>query len=210
MTPSLGGFLTPINPLVSAINLNGITQVSSFFTPTKRTELVNKITGRGLRIESRFTRCQHLVNPMLVSIELTFINESNEPITNIRIGNKNLPSGMMIHDFSPITILQPNMTLSSIIGINYNDSTQPANFNIEYTIGDENYAPSVQLKATIGEIIRAVQLPENMFTAEKDKLKGMNEHTTKIIFNGNKKELSEKIIEAANLGIVSNENDLIR
>ncbi|CAD6234241.1 GSCOCG00007677001-RA-CDS [Cotesia congregata] len=211
MTPSLGGFLTPINP-ISSINVivNGITQVSPFFTPTKRTELVNKITGRGLKIESRFTRCQHLVNPMLASVELAFINEGNQPITNIQIGNKNLPSGMMIHDFSPITILQPNVTLSSIIGINYNDSTQPANFNIEYTIGDKTHAPSVQLKPTIGEIIRAVQLPENMFIVEKDKLKGMNEHTAKLIFNGNKKELSQKIIEAANLAIVSNENDFMR
>ncbi|XP_057322015.1 AP-3 complex subunit beta-2 [Microplitis mediator] len=207
MTPSLGGFLTPINP---ATSINGITQVSAFFTPTRRSELVNKITGRGLKIESRFTRCQHLVNPVMVSVELTFINETSESITNIRVGNKNLSSGMLIHDFAPISVLQSNMTLSSIIGINYNDSTQPANFNIEYTIADETHAPLVQLKAPIGEIIRAVQLSDDMFNVEKDKLKGMNEHSTKINFSVNKKDLTQKIIEAGNFAIISNENNTTR
>ncbi|KAK0178208.1 hypothetical protein PV328_002181 [Microctonus aethiopoides] len=206
MTPSLGGFLTPINPTI----INGVMEVSSAFTPIRKVELINKISGRGMRVESRFTRCQHLISSTLVSVELTFFNGGNSTITNIHIGNKNLPSGMSIQDFSPIAVLKPNITISSTLGINYNDSTQSANFNIDFTINDETHVSPVNLKAPVGEIIRAVQLPENMFITEKEKLKGMNEHSTKIIFTGDKKELSQKIIEAANLAMISNENNFLR
>lgn len=84
MTPSLGGFLTPINLAMS----NGIQQVSASFSPLQKTEILNKVTGRGLRVESRFTRSPHLVSAAMVNLELTFTNEGNEQIKNIRTGNK--------------------------------------------------------------------------------------------------------------------------
>ena len=84
MTPSLGGFLTPINPIAS----NEIREVSASYIPLKKFELLNKINGHGLKVEYRFTRSQHLVSSVMVSIELSFINESKEPIKYIRIGNK--------------------------------------------------------------------------------------------------------------------------
>ncbi|XP_034943244.1 AP-3 complex subunit beta-2 [Chelonus insularis] len=206
MTPSLGGFLTPIN----VMNINGITEVSASFTPLKKTEHLNKISGRGLKVESRFTRCQHLVSAAFVNIELTFTNESTEIINNIRVGSKNLSGGMMIHDFSPISTIPLNATVSSTLGVNYNDSTQPAKFNIEFTINDETHSCPINLKAPVGEIIRAVQLSESMFTTEKDKLKGMNEHNTKLTFTGTKKELVQKVYEVANLALISNEEDSLR
>lgn len=89
MTPSLGGFLTPIisNSSIMAV-ADGIKEVSSSFTPVKKYELLNKVSGRGLKMEYRFTRSQHLVSSTLVNIELIFYNESNEIMQNIRVGNK--------------------------------------------------------------------------------------------------------------------------
>ncbi|KAF7997154.1 hypothetical protein HCN44_005431 [Aphidius gifuensis] len=206
MTPSLGGLLTPMN----IIPIDGIKEVTTSFIPIKKIELINKINGLGLCVESRFTRNQHLVNSSLVSIELNFINASNEPIKNIKIGNRNLSSGMSIHDFSPINILQPNMNITSILGINFNDSMQPANFNIDFTIGDKFNSICVNLKAPIGEIIRAIQLSDKMFICEKEKLKGMNEHCVKINFSGNNRDLVQKVFEAANLSVISNDNNITR
>lgn len=89
MTPSLGGFLTPIVSNSSMMTVSdGIKEVSSSFTPVKKYELLNKVSGRGLKLEYRFTRSQHLVSSTLVNIELTFYNENNENIQNIRVGNK--------------------------------------------------------------------------------------------------------------------------
>lgn len=84
MTPSLGGFLTPINPTVT----DNVREVSTSYVPLKKTSLLNSITGHGLKIEYRFTRSQHLVSSSLVSIELTFLNESNNVIKDIQTGNK--------------------------------------------------------------------------------------------------------------------------
>lgn len=89
MTPSLGGFLTPIMPSPAfATASDGIREVSTSFIPVKKYELLNKVSGRGLKLEYRFTRSQHLVSPALVNIELTFANEGTETIKDIRVGNK--------------------------------------------------------------------------------------------------------------------------
>ncbi|XP_015608069.1 AP-3 complex subunit beta-1 isoform X2 [Cephus cinctus] len=206
MTPSLGGFLTPINSTLS----NGVSEVSTSFIPTKKCELLNKISGKGLRVEYRFTRSQHLVSSHMVNIELTFTNEGSETIHDIQIGKKNLPSGMCLHDFMPIPTLQPSATLSSTLGVNFNDSTQPAPFDIDFTKSEEKHSCSVSIKVPIGEIIRSVMLPESMFLSEKEKLKGMNEHSTKLTCLGNRKQLSQKVFEAANLAVISSQDDVIR
>lgn len=84
MTPSLGGFLTPINSTI----IDSVREVLTSYVPLKKTILLNSIIGHSLKIEYRFTRSQHLVSSSLVSIELTFSNESNDVIKEIQIGNK--------------------------------------------------------------------------------------------------------------------------
>lgn len=117
---------------------------------------------------------------------------------------------MFIHDFTRIMTLDANATLSSTLGVNFNDSTQSANFNIDFTIRDEKYSCPVNIKPPIGEIIRSVVLPESMFSTEKSKLKGMNEHIAKISYSGNKNSLPQKVFEAANLARISNEDEIMR
>ncbi|XP_018400437.1 PREDICTED: AP-3 complex subunit beta-2 [Cyphomyrmex costatus] len=206
MTPSLGGFLTPINSTIT----DSVREVSTSYVPLKKTTLLNSIVGHGLKIEYRFTRSQHLVSSSLVSIELTFSNENNDVVKEIQIGNKNLQKGMFIYDFTQISSLDANATLASTLGINFNDSTQPANFNFDFTINDEKYSCPVSIKPPIGEIIRSVTLPESMFNVEKAKLKGMNEHIAKIPYSKNKNALPQKVFETANVARVSNEDEVIR
>jgi len=206
MTPSLGGFLTPINSTIT----DNVREVSTSYVPLQKTTLLNSIIGHGLKIEYRFTRSQHLVSSSLVNIELTFFNESNDVIKDIQIGNKNLQKGMFIHDFTEISSLDANATLSSTLGVNFNDSTQPANFNINFMINDEKYSCAVSIKPPIGEIIRSVTLPESMFNTEKAKLKGMNEHVAKIPYSGNKNAISQKVFETANVTRISNEDEVMR
>lgn len=117
---------------------------------------------------------------------------------------------MIVHDFTPITLIQANSNSLTTVGINFNDSTQPATFNIDFMKNDEILSCPINLKAPIGEILRSVLLPESVFITEKEKLKGMNEHMTKVSFTGNRKTLSQKIFEAANLAVVSSEDNIIR
>ncbi|XP_020297079.1 AP-3 complex subunit beta-2 [Pseudomyrmex gracilis] len=206
MTPSLGGFFTPGNQTIT----DNVREVSTSYVPLKKTILLNSIVGHGLKIEYRFTRSQHLVSSNLVSIELTFSNESNYAIKEIQIGNEILQKEMFILNFPQITVLDINAIFSSTLGVNFNDSTQSANFNIDFVINDEKYSCPVSIKPPIGEIIRSVTLPEGMFNAERAKLKGMNEHLAKISYSGNKNALLQKVFEIANVARISTEDEVMR
>lgn len=84
MTPSMGGFLSP-QPLYS---MPEICQISPSFNSLESKELLNKITGYGLKIDYRFTRSPHLISAAMTNIQLIFHNGSSSTITNIRVGNK--------------------------------------------------------------------------------------------------------------------------
>ena len=67
----------------------------------------------------------------MTSIQLTFNNlDPNEDLTDIKIGSKTLASGMSMHDFPGISKLTSNESRTVNIGINFNDSTQAAKFDI--------------------------------------------------------------------------------
>lgn len=117
---------------------------------------------------------------------------------------------MSMHDFSPIVALQPNATLSCYLGINFNDSTQNAAFSVDYVINEEKISRDMGIKAPIGELMRSVVLPHAMFLAEKEKLKGMNEHSSKVSYSGTVKQLQQKILESANLNLVFIDDDDLR
>lgn len=89
MTPSLGGFLTPINN-VNPINVtpHAIQVIPPVFYPVKEIELLDRISGRGLNITYRYTRNPHLFSSTMVNINLSFKNTSSEDITDIRMGKK--------------------------------------------------------------------------------------------------------------------------
>ncbi|KAJ4433931.1 hypothetical protein ANN_16250 [Periplaneta americana] len=164
LTPSLGGFLTPLSTPVMPITSNSIQPASPSFIPLKTTELLNKISGRGLSVLSRFTRSPHLFSPAMVSIELTFTNLGTEDLADIKVSQKSLPSGMSMHDFAPISVLPVNAVLPGTIGVDFNDSTQPVSFTISVGGVQSNQAT---LKAPVGELIRAVTMPEPLFITEQ-------------------------------------------
>ena len=56
--------------------------------PTRSYELLNKMKGNGLSVTYRFTRTISIFSPKMVSIELSFTNESDSKVSGIRIGEK--------------------------------------------------------------------------------------------------------------------------
>ncbi|XP_076262350.1 adaptor related protein complex 3 subunit ruby isoform X2 [Rhynchophorus ferrugineus] len=190
LTPSLGGFYSPATPVET---LQVIQVVQPLFTNTKPKELLNKINGRGLSATYRFTRNPHLYSPSMANINITFTNNTSEDITDIRLGKKNLAVGMSMHDFACIPKLSPNCSLPASLGIDFNDSTQPANFDIVSSLG--NF--SVYIKPNIGELLRPIKIPSSLFIEKQSKLCGMNEHSTLLPDSPN---IVERVSELANLG----------
>ncbi|KAL1492701.1 hypothetical protein ABEB36_010917 [Hypothenemus hampei] len=191
LTPSLGGFYTPATPNECLSTLQPVQPVN---TNTKPQELLSKINGKGLSASYRFTRNPHLYSPSMTNVNIIFTNNTNEDINEIRLGKKNLAVGMNIHDFACIPKLPPGCSLPATLGIDFNDTTQPANFEIVSSIG--NF--SVCLKPNIGELVRPVKMPTPIFLEKQAKLCGMNEHTAVLptcISN-----FLERIGELTNLG----------
>ena len=58
-------------------------------------------------------------------------------MTDIRIGGRQLASGMTLHEFTAIPMLQSGGgTTTVLMGINFNDTTQAAKFDIAITEED--------------------------------------------------------------------------
>jgi len=82
-----------------------------------------------------------------------------------------------IHEFAPIEALPVGASESRVLGVDMNDSTQPLQFSVATASGR---SISISLKFPIGEVVRAVSMPESLFDTHKAKLKGMNEHNSTV------------------------------
>lgn len=206
MTPSLGGFLTPMSSSGVGLPINTSSRfelVGPVHVSMEKRELLNKINSHGLQINYRFTRAPHLFSAKMVSIELTFHNESNNDLENIHISNKStLPANVTVCDFATIAKLSPGQCVQGVLGVDFNDSTQPFTFEIASNAG----CAKVSLKSSVGEMIRSVRVNESVFKEEQSRLCGMNEHSCKLNTSSNVATIQQNIFETANLALIANKN----
>ena len=104
------------------------------YVPEKTYELLNRITGGGLQVHYRFTRRPHISSDKMLAVELIFKNASDSPLSNITIGDTRLQAGMSMRDTNGINQLTPGSSSTLTVGINFNDTLQPAKFDIWYVV----------------------------------------------------------------------------
>lgn len=162
LTPSLGGLLTPSPSTQPAQPLPpgaSIQPATAKFVPTATQEVLNRISGSGLSVACRFTRSPHLYSPRMTSVELSFTNSGTEEIRDISVGNKKLAPGMSLHEFAGMTVLKPDTTLYGTLGVDFNDTTQPAVFDL-VTAGRTF---SISITAPVGELLMPLAMSEADF-----------------------------------------------
>lgn len=173
----------------------------------KGLELLNKVNGYGLGITYKYMRSPHLFSSNMVSIELQLTNHGNVELTDIQCGSKALLGGLSMHEFAQISQLMPKQTLMGILGIDFNDSSQAANFEIKSSGGTSK----VTIKAPMGELMRSVTLSETMFKEQRNKLRGMTESTCKVLKLKSelieRKCLQAKIFEVANVAAINHSEE---
>lgn len=209
-TPSLGGFLSPMTTssfsVVSGGGSNEIEFISAKFVASEHQELLSKASCYGLEVMYRFTRAPNLFSPKMTTIELILTNHSNSDIGNVAIGQKVLSQGMQMKEFQTILNLPPKGSLTTSMGIDFHDSCQAVNFEITSSCG----IGKVSLKAPVGELMRAVNVPEVLFKSERNKLRGMTEHTMKIPAEGRTVDtVKETIYKVANVGEIQSSEDCV-
>uniref|UniRef100_A0A8V0YGV9 AP-3 complex subunit beta n=1 Tax=Gallus gallus TaxID=9031 RepID=A0A8V0YGV9_CHICK len=178
------------------------------FVPTKMHEMLHRMTGKGLSAHYQFSRQPCIFGDRMVSVQVTLTNTSDQKIENIHIGEKKLPPGMRMHEFNPIECLEPERSVTVSMGIDFCDSTQTASFQL--CTKDDHF--NVNIQPPVGELLLPVTMSEKDFKKEQGMLTGMNETSATIDVapqNSTSRVITERLMKAANLGVVPSGQDKI-
>ncbi|XP_006152930.1 AP-3 complex subunit beta-2 [Tupaia chinensis] len=192
-----------------ATDLEGLTLTDSSLAPSLlspvsgagRQELLHRVAGEGLAVDYTFSRQPFSGDPHMVSVHIHFSNSSDTPIKGLHVGTPKLPAGLSIQEFPEIESLAPGESATAVMGINFCDSTQAANFQL-CTQTRQFY---VSIQPPVGELMAPVFMSENEFKKEQGKLTGMNEITEKLTLPDTCRSdhiVVQKVTATANLGRV--------
>ncbi|NXC87720.1 AP3B1 protein, partial [Cercotrichas coryphoeus] len=204
LSPSLAADLEGLS-LSSSSVIDVTTQVS---VPTKTHELLHRMSGKGLAAHYHFSRQPGIFGDHMVPVQVTVTNTTDQKIENIHIGEKKLPPGMRMHEFNPRECLEPGGSFTATMGIDFCDSTQTASFQL--CTKDDQFNVSIQ--PSVGELLLPVTMSEKDFKKEQGMLTGMNETSATIAVapqNAARLVIIERVIKAANLGVVPSGQDNI-
>uniref|UniRef100_A0A8C2K6N0 AP-3 complex subunit beta n=1 Tax=Cyprinus carpio TaxID=7962 RepID=A0A8C2K6N0_CYPCA len=167
----------------------------------KMYELLHRITGEGLAVEYCFSRQPFSPDPNMVAVQIQFTNNTNSETKNLHIEEPRLQSGMRIREFTEIDVLAAGESVTVVMGIDFCDSTQAANFQL--CTHTRKFFVSIQ--PPVGELMTPVFLTENDFKKEQGKLMGMNEISEKLMLGEkcvNEHVIVERVTATANLSRV--------
>ncbi|NXJ25440.1 AP3B2 protein, partial [Dicrurus megarhynchus] len=166
-------------------DLEGLTLTDTSLTPTllspafsavKTYELLHRMAGEGLAVEYCFSRRPFPGDPHMVAVQIQISNNTDTEVKNLRVNEPKPLSGMRIQEFPEIERLAPGDTASVVMGIDFCDSTQAANFQL--CTHTRHFYVSIQ--PPVGELMAPVFMSENEFKKEQGKLMGMSEITEKL------------------------------
>ncbi|XP_078374123.1 AP-3 complex subunit beta-2-like isoform X2 [Oculina patagonica] len=173
-----------------------IAPLSPSFSTAKSHELLHRMQGKGLSGSYKFTRGPCIYSTSMVAVEVTLVNNTEAPFANICVGEKKLAAGMTMHEFQPVATLGPGATIAVTVGIDFNDTTQPASFNL----CTQTSKFPVNIKAPVGELLQGCPMTEADFLAKQGKLRGLNESSGKLDIPANltsEEVVCSKVKEAA-------------
>ncbi|XP_074851552.1 AP-3 complex subunit beta-1 isoform X2 [Carettochelys insculpta] len=192
-----------------SLSTSSVINVSSpTFVPMKTHELLHRMSGKGLAAHYHFSRQPCIFGGQMISVQVTLTNTTDHKLENIHIGERKLPAGMKMHVFNPIEVLKPEESITVSMGIDFCDSTQTASFQL--CTKEDHF--NVCIQPPVGELLLPVTMSEKDFTTEQGMLTGMNETSATITVapqNSTRLVILEKVIKAANLGVVPSGQDNI-
>ncbi|XP_070828790.1 AP-3 complex subunit beta-2 isoform X8 [Chaetodon trifascialis] len=211
--------VTPVNTFLSnslVTDLEGLSLSDAVLSPAtiapssalKNYELLHRITGEGLSVEYCFSRQPFSPDANMVAVQMQFTNNATSDTKNLHMEDVKLQSGMRVKEFPEIELLPAGETATAVMGIDFCDSTQAANFQL--CTHTRKFFVSIQ--PPVGELMRPVFLTENEFKKEQEKLlqnlgqlMGMNEITEKLTLDvkcRNEHAIVQRVTAAANLSRV--------
>ncbi|KAI3371056.1 hypothetical protein L3Q82_023688 [Scortum barcoo] len=204
--------VTPGNTFLSnslVTDLEGLSLSDAVLSPAtiapssalKSYELLHRITGEGLSVEYCFSRQPFSPDANMVAVQMQFTNNATSDTKNLHMEDVKLQSGMRVKEFPEIELLPAGETATAVMGIDFCDSTQAANFQL--CTHTRKFFVSIQ--PPVGELMRPIFLTENEFKKEQGQLMGMNEITEKLTLDAkcrNEHAIVQRVTTAANLSRV--------
>uniref|UniRef100_A0A8C7S8I1 AP-3 complex subunit beta n=1 Tax=Oncorhynchus mykiss TaxID=8022 RepID=A0A8C7S8I1_ONCMY len=169
----------------------------------KTYELLHRITGEGLSVEYCFSRQPFSPDPHMVAVKIQFTNSATSEAKSLHVEDAKLQSGMRIKEFPEIgqstfhNRIPLLITVSVVMGIDFCDSTQAANFQL--------WKFFVSIQPPVGELMMPIFMTENEFKKEQGQLMGMNEITEKLTLEEKcqgEHAVVQRVTTAANLSRV--------
>ncbi|XP_007235145.3 AP-3 complex subunit beta-2 isoform X12 [Astyanax mexicanus] len=193
--------VTPVNNFLSSslvADLEGLSLTDTVLAPTtiapsssvRMYELLHRITGEGLAVEYCFSRQPFSPDPHMVAVQIQFTNNTSSESKSLHIEDPKLQSGMRIKEFPEIELLPAGESVNVVMGIDFCDSTQAANFQL--CTHTRKFFVSIQ--PPVGELMVPAFLTENEFKKEQGQLMGMNEISEKLNL-GEKCQSDHAIVE---------------
>uniref|UniRef100_A0A8C9W3D8 AP-3 complex subunit beta n=1 Tax=Scleropages formosus TaxID=113540 RepID=A0A8C9W3D8_SCLFO len=176
--------------------------ISPTFSSLKTYELLHRLTGEGLAVGYCFGRQPFVRDPHMVTVQIQFTNHMDTEARNLRVREPRLQSGMRIKEFPEIEVLPPGETVTTVMGIDFCDSTQAANFQL--CTHTRKFCVSIQ--PPVGELMAPVFMLENEFKKEQGELQPLWSHVVERSVGLNhcppSVPFSRKVTAAANVGQV--------
>uniref|UniRef100_A0A665VKE1 Adaptor related protein complex 3 subunit beta 2 n=1 Tax=Echeneis naucrates TaxID=173247 RepID=A0A665VKE1_ECHNA len=152
-------------------DLEGLSLSDSVLSPTtiapsstvKSYELLHRITGEGLSVEYCFSRQPFSSDANMVAVQMQFTNNSTSETKSLHMEDVKLQSGMRVKEFAEIESLPAGESATAVMGIDFCDSTQAANFQL--CTHTRKFFVSIQ--PPVGELMQPVFLTENEFKKEQ-------------------------------------------
>uniref|UniRef100_A0A8C7ZEM4 AP-3 complex subunit beta n=1 Tax=Oryzias sinensis TaxID=183150 RepID=A0A8C7ZEM4_9TELE len=166
--------VTPVNSFLSnslVTDLEGLSLSDSALMPAtiapssalKSYELLHRITGEGLSVEYCFSRQPFIPDANMVAVQVHFTNNSTSDTKSLHMEDVKLQSGMRVKEFPEIELLPAGETATAVMGIDFCDSTQTANFQL--CTHTRKFFVSIQ--PPVGELMRPFFMTENEFKKEQ-------------------------------------------
>ncbi|XP_059190771.1 AP-3 complex subunit beta-2 isoform X4 [Centropristis striata] len=204
--------VTPVNTFLSnslVTDLEGLSLSDAVLSPAtispssalKSYELLHRITGEGLSVEFCFSRQPFSPDANMVAVQMQFTNNASSDTKNLHMEDVKLQSGMRVKEFPEIELLPAGESATAVMGIDFCDSTQAANFQL--CTHTRKFFVSIQ--PPVGELMRPVFLTENEYKKEQGQLMGMNEISEKLTLDvkcRNEHAIVQRVTTAANLSRV--------
>uniref|UniRef100_A0A672UMG5 AP-3 complex subunit beta n=1 Tax=Strigops habroptila TaxID=2489341 RepID=A0A672UMG5_STRHB len=138
--------------------------LSPAFGAVRTYELLHRMAGEGLSVEYCFSRRPFPGDPHMVAVHIQISNNTDAEVKSLRVSEPKLLSGMRIQEFPEIgTRLAPGDTANVVMGIDFCDSTQAANFQL--CTHTRHFYVSIQ--PPVGELMAPVFMSENEFKKEQ-------------------------------------------